>query len=122
MDISNSFRLCSRLPVVVSSSALSAASLLSTSSPELELLEELSDVEQELPLVPDEQVLLPVFEPHVLEPVEEVQVVLLLPFDEHVVVPFVSEEGQVVPDENAGRMRHVAMINTEAVFVIYKSL
>ena len=120
MDISNSFRLCSRLPVVVSSSALSAASLLSRPSPELEEL--LSDAEQVPPFVPAEQVLVPALEAHVLVPVEEEQVVLLLPFDAHDVVLFVSEVGQVAPAANAGSVSHAAKTNIVAVFVIFKSL
>ena len=119
MDISNSFRLCSRLPVVVSSSALSAASLLSRSSPEQEVL---PDAEQESPFVPDEQVLVQALEAHVLVPVEEEQVVLLLPFDEHEAVPFVSAEGQDVPAANAGSVNHAAVINTVVIFVIFKWL
>jgi hypothetical protein len=122
MDISNSFRLCSRLPVVVSSSALSAASLLSRPSPELEVEELLSDAEQVPPFVPAEQVLVPALEAHVLVPVEEEQVVLLLPFDEHEAVPFVSAEGQDVPAANAGSVSHAAKTNIVAVFVIFKSL
>jgi hypothetical protein len=119
MDISNSFRLCSRLPVVVSSSALSAASLLSRPSPEQEVL---PDAEQESPFVPDEQVLLPVFELQLLVSVEEEQVVPQLPFDAHDVVLFVSEVGQVAPEANAGSINHAAATNTVAVFVIFKSL
>jgi hypothetical protein len=122
VDISNSFRLCSRLPVVVSSSALSAASLLFTFSSEPELLEELSDAEQESPLDPNEQVLLPAFELQLLVSVEEEQVVPQLPFDVHDVVLFVSEVGQVAPEANTGSINHAATTNIVAFFVIFKSL
>ena len=82
----------------------------------------LSDAEQEPPFVPAEQVLVQALETHVLVPVEEEQVVLLLPFDEHEVVPFVFAEEQDVPDANAGNVSHAAMINIVVIFVIFKSL
>jgi len=102
---------------------LSAASLLSTLSPSAASEEELPDAAHELPLVPDEQVLVPQFESHVLASVEEEQVVLLLPFDVQEFVQFESAVGQEdVPNAKVGSVKHAAIINTVAVFVIFKSL
>ena len=98
---------------------MSAASLLSTLFPSTASKEELPDAEHELPLVPDEQVLVPLFESHVLAPVEEEQVVLLLPFDVHEFVELESAVGQDVPAAKVGSVKHAAMINTVAVFVIF---
>lgn len=69
--------------------------------------------------VPEEQVLVLVFEPHV----EEAQVVLLLVFDGHEDAPLLSAVAhEDVPDANAGSVKYTAMINAITVFVTFNPL